>query len=55
MVTRESAGVLKLYNAAMGFRVRRSDHIDYAEVSERVATSDLKKMVDRGFLTAIGE
>ena len=44
-----------LYNAAMGLRVRRSAHIDYAEVSERVATSDLKRMVDLGFFTAIGE
>ena len=44
-----------LYNAAIGFRVRRADHIDYAQVSERVATSDLRKMVDLGFLTPIGK
>ncbi len=44
-----------LYNAAMGFRVRRSDHIAYAAVSERVASSDLKKIVDLGFLVAVGE
>ena len=44
-----------LYNAAIGFRVRRSDHIDYAGVSDRVATSDLRKMVDAGLLSAIGE
>ena len=44
-----------MYNAAMGFRVRRSDHIAYAEVSERVATSDLRKLVELGFLEAIGE
>ena len=31
-----------LYNAAVGLRVRRPDHIEYADVSERVATSDLK-------------
>jgi Fic family protein len=44
-----------LYNAAMGFRVRRADHVDYADVSERVATSDLRRLVDLGFLEAVGE
>ncbi len=44
-----------LYNAAIGLRVRRSDHIDYADVRDRVATSDLKKMVDSGLLEPVGE
>ncbi len=44
-----------MYNAAVGFRVRRSDHIDYAEVSDRVATRDLRKLVEAGFLQAVGE
>ncbi len=44
-----------LYNAAMGFRLRRADHVDYADVSERVATSDLRRLVDLGFLEAVGE
>ena len=44
-----------MYNAAVGFRVRRSDHIDYADVSERVATSDLRRLVESGFLEAVGE
>ena len=44
-----------LYNAALGLRVRRADHIEYAEVSDRVATSDLKRLVDAGLLAAIGE
>ena len=44
-----------LYNAAMGFRVRRHDHIDYAEVSERTATSDLRRMANLGILIAVGE
>jgi Fic family protein len=44
-----------LYDAAMGIRVRRPDHIRYADVSERVATSDLKKMVDDGLMKAVGE
>ena len=44
-----------LYNAAVGFRVRRRDHIEYADVSERVATSDLKKLVEAALLQAIGD
>lgn len=44
-----------LYNAAVGYRVRRYNHIAYAEVSERVATSDLIKLVRLGFLGAVGE
>ena len=44
-----------MYSAAMGMRVRRSDHIAYALVSERVATSDLRKLVDLGFLVPVGE
>ena len=44
-----------LYNAAMGQRIQRPDHIRYAEVSERVATSDLKRMVDVGLMRAVGE
>jgi Fic family protein len=44
-----------LYNAAIGLRVRRADHIEYADVSERVATSDLKRLVEIGLLAAIGE
>ena len=44
-----------LYDAAMGIRVRRPDHIRYADVSERVATSDLKKMVDDGLMKSVGE
>lgn len=44
-----------LYNAAVGFRVRRSDHLAFAEVSERVATSDLRGLVEAGFLEPVGE
>lgn len=44
-----------LYNAAVGLRVRRPDHIDYADVSERVATSDLKKLVEVALLRAVGD
>lgn len=44
-----------LHNADVGLRVRRPDHIDYADVSERVATSDLKKLVEVGLLRAVGD
>lgn len=44
-----------LYNAAAGFRVRRRDHIEYAEVGERTATSDLRRMAHLGFLVSVGE
>jgi Fic family protein len=44
-----------LYNAAVGLRVRRPDHIEYSDVSERVATSDLKWLVDAGLLRAVGD
>jgi Fic family protein len=44
-----------LYNAAVGLRVRRPDHIEYSDVSERVATSDLKRLVDAGLLRAVGD
>lgn len=44
-----------LYNAAAGFRVRRNDHIDYAEVGERTATSDLRRLAQFGLLIAVGE
>ena len=44
-----------LYNAAMGFQIRRSEHVEYADVSERVATSDLARLVEAGFLDAFGD
>lgn len=44
-----------LHSAAMGLRVRRPRHIEYTGVSDRVATSDLKEMVDSGLLNAVGE
>jgi Fic family protein len=45
-----------LYSAAWGLRVRRSTHLSYAiDISERVATSDLQRLVEREFLTPIGE
>ena len=45
-----------LYAAAWGLRVRRSTHLAYAEdISERVATSDLQRLAEAGWLIPIGE
>ena len=45
-----------LYSAAWGLRVRRTTHMEYAvDISDRVATSDLQKLVEHGLLTPIGE
>ncbi len=44
-----------VYLAATGRRVRRHDHIEFAEVSDRVASADLKRLVDIGLLNAVGE
>ena len=44
-----------LYNAAIGFKVRRPDHIEYADVTERVATTDLTNLVKAGLLSPVGE
>lgn len=44
-----------LHRAALGWRIERADHIASAEVSERVASSDLKRLVDNDLLEAVGE
>jgi Fic family protein len=44
-----------LYKATVSNRVDRSDHLGAANVSERVASTDLKRMVDAGLLVAVGE
>ena len=44
-----------LYDAAEGYRVRRHRHVSYADVSDRVASADLKKLVDLGLLRPVGE
>jgi len=45
-----------LYGAAWGLRVRRSTHLAYAEdISERVATSDLQRLAEMGWLIPVGE
>jgi Fic family protein len=42
-------------DAAFGYRIRRSHYVRSAEVSEQVASRDLKILVDHGLLTAEGE
>lgn len=42
-------------DAAFGYRIRRSHYIRSAEVSEQVASRDLKELVDKGLLVASGE
>ncbi len=44
-----------LYDAAMGLTVRRKHHIESSGVSDRVASSDLKGLVEAGVLRAIGD
>jgi hypothetical protein len=44
-----------LVDAAFGYRIRRSHYMNSAEVSEQVASIELRLLVDLGFLIAEGE
>lgn len=44
-----------LVDAACGYKIRRSHYMNSAEVSDQVASRDLKILVDQGLLTALGE
>jgi hypothetical protein len=44
-----------LVDAAFGYKIRRSHYMLSAEVSEQVASRDLKLLVDHGLLSAEGE
>lgn len=44
-----------LVNAAFGYRIRNSAYRAYAEVSEQVASRDLKMLVNAGLLAADGQ
>lgn len=46
---------LALYEAALGYRIRRSTYIKRAEVEDRTASRDLKSFVEYGLLKAVGE
>ncbi len=44
-----------LVDAAFGYKIRRTHYMNAAEVSEQVASRDLKVLVDQGLLTGQGE
>lgn len=44
-----------LFDALLGYRLRRSTHVKRAEIEERTATRDFKRLVDLGLLRAVGE
>jgi len=44
-----------LVNAAFGYKIRRSNYMLEAEVSEQVASRELRVLVDKGLLSAEGE
>ena len=46
---------LALYEAALGYRIRRATYLKRAEVEERTASRDLKALVEFGLLAAVGE
>lgn len=46
---------LALYEAALGYRIRRSTYIKRTEVEERTASRDLKAFVQHDLLTPVGE
>jgi len=44
-----------LFEATLGYRLRRSTYVKHSEIEERTASRDLKLLVDAGLLRAIGE
>ncbi|WBB73136.1 Fic family protein [Micromonospora sp. WMMD1128] len=44
-----------LYEAVLGYRVRRSGYVKLSDVEERTATRDLTNLADQGLLEARGE
>lgn len=48
-------GLSTLVDASFGFKIRRNHYLNAAQVSEQVASRDLRIMVDRGLLVAEGE
>jgi Fic family protein len=47
--------IYALYDAAMGFRVKSERYRSHAEISNQVASLDLRTLVDNGLLTPHGE
>src|SRR5258708_28275512 len=48
-------GLPTLVDAAFGYKIRRTHYMNSAEVSEQVASRDLKVLVDSGLLIGEGE
>jgi Fic family protein len=44
-----------LYEAVLGYRLRRSTYVNSAGIDERTASRDLARLVDAGLLRAVGE
>jgi hypothetical protein len=44
-----------LYEAVLGYRIRRSGYMRMAEIEKHTATRDLSRLADLGFLTPQGE
>lgn len=47
--------MVALVDAAMGYRVRNATYRKLAEVTDQVASRDLKQLVDDGLLTPVGQ
>jgi hypothetical protein len=44
----------ELFDASLGFRIRRSSYIRRAEIEQRTATRDLTRLTQLGLLRAVG-
>lgn len=45
----------ELYDAFIGFRIRRSTYVNRAQVEQRTATRDLTRLSELGLLSSVGE
>ncbi|GAB3823461.1 Fic family protein [Kribbella italica] len=45
----------ELFDATLGFRIRRSTYVRRADIEQRTATRDLGRLVELGLLRAVGE
>ncbi|MDQ1655920.1 MAG: hypothetical protein QOD41_1003, partial [Cryptosporangiaceae bacterium] len=45
----------ELFDASLGFRIRRSSYIRRAEIEQRTATRDLPRLTQLGLLRAVGQ
>jgi hypothetical protein len=45
----------ELFDAALGYRIRRSTYVRRAEIEQRTATRDLARLTEAGLLLPVGE